>query len=193
MRCVSHLSSSILESLLSAFLVDYLLRPRLDVTHNPRPSAAIVILLLYFLLLIPVAVSYFRLLQTVAVNSGYVPRGPQWYQAQDLEAKHRRRGKRRRSSAVSAEKPRQPWWNQDIERAQLSGLNYAHTIGVPGEGDTAALQHGLEQFCSRDVFVCEADGKPIFCSTCLNWKPDRAHHCREVGRCVRKMDHFCPW
>ena len=27
----------------------------------------------------------------------------------------------------------------------------------------------------------------------MNFKPDRSHHCREVNRCVQKMDHFCPW
>ena len=52
---------------------------------------------------------------------------------------------------------------------------------------------GLEAFYTKDVFVCEDDGRPIWCSKCLNWKPDRTHHCREVDRCVRKMDHFCPW
>lgn len=34
---------------------------------------------------------------------------------------------------------------------------------------------------------------PRYCSHCRNWKPDRAHHCRELGRCVWRMDHFCPW
>lgn len=57
-------------------------------------------------------------------------------------------------------------------------------------------EHGhprVEDFWHKDVFVCNFDGRPPFCSTCLNWKPDRTHHCSEVNRCVRKMDHFCPW
>lgn len=52
---------------------------------------------------------------------------------------------------------------------------------------------GLEAFYSKDVFVCEADGRPKWCSDCRQWKPDRAHHSSELERCVRKMDHLCPW
>jgi palmitoyltransferase len=52
---------------------------------------------------------------------------------------------------------------------------------------------GLEQFYSRSVFTCEADGRPKWCSECRNWKPDRAHHSSELGRCIRKLDHVCPW
>ncbi|KAI0203293.1 DHHC palmitoyltransferase-domain-containing protein [Astrocystis sublimbata] len=52
---------------------------------------------------------------------------------------------------------------------------------------------GLEAFYSRDVFVCETDGRPKWCSECCNWKQDRVHHSREVGRCIHRMDHYCPW
>ena len=72
---------------------------------------------------------------------------------------------------------------------------YAFASGPPtsegaiGQGSSS----NLHEMYIKDVFSCEGDGRPIWCSTCLNFKPDRAHHCREVGRCVRKMDHFCPW
>lgn len=35
--------------------------------------------------------------------------------------------------------------------------------------------------------------RPRFCRKCRAWKPERAHHCSVMGRCVLKMDHFCVW
>jgi len=34
--------------------------------------------------------------------------------------------------------------------------------------------------------VCRKSDPPVY-------KPDRAHFCRQLDRCVLKMDHFCPW
>ncbi|KZS14606.1 Palmitoyltransferase [Daphnia magna] len=37
-------------------------------------------------------------------------------------------------------------------------------------------------------------GQVIFkCQKCCSIKPERAHHCSVCQRCVRKMDHHCPW
>jgi palmitoyltransferase len=44
-----------------------------------------------------------------------------------------------------------------------------------------------------DAYICDYQGLPLWCDKCHNWKPDRTHHCKELGRCVRKMDHYCPW
>ncbi|KAF3760122.1 putative Pfa3, Palmitoyltransferase [Cryphonectria parasitica EP155] len=52
---------------------------------------------------------------------------------------------------------------------------------------------GLKHFFTRNVFTCRSDGMPLWCHDCQNWKPERAHHSREIQRCVRKMDHYCPW
>ncbi|CAB4066155.1 ZDHHC3_7_25 [Lepeophtheirus salmonis] len=38
------------------------------------------------------------------------------------------------------------------------------------------------------------EGQVIFkCPKCSCIKPERAHHCSVCQRCVRKMDHHCPW
>jgi len=31
------------------------------------------------------------------------------------------------------------------------------------------------------------------CNSCLRWKVERSHHCRQCGKCILKMDHHCPW
>jgi hypothetical protein len=31
------------------------------------------------------------------------------------------------------------------------------------------------------------------CQKCEMYRPPRAHHCRICKRCIRKMDHHCPW
>ena len=35
--------------------------------------------------------------------------------------------------------------------------------------------------------------KRKYCTKCKAIKPPRAHHCSVAGRCVVKMDHYCPW
>lgn len=62
-----------------------------------------------------------------------------------------------------------------------------------GNGTIDPDSPGLEMFYTRDIFIAEMDGKPKWCTHCANWKPDRAHHCSSSGRCIAKMDHFCPW
>ncbi|KAF6202297.1 hypothetical protein GE061_004695 [Apolygus lucorum] len=38
------------------------------------------------------------------------------------------------------------------------------------------------------------EGQVIFkCQKCCSIKPERAHHCSVCQRCIRKMDHHCPW
>jgi palmitoyltransferase len=75
----------------------------------------------------------------------------------------------------------------------LGGREYESPPKKVVNWHTDADAPDLEEFYRRDVFVCEMDGKPKWCTDCGNRKPDRAHRCSDVGRCVRKMDHFCPW
>ena len=172
--------------------VDYLIRPSTTYQHGPRPELAIAILTIYFVLLLPMAITYFRLLGVIIGNPGFVPRGPRWYQRKEEEEAQKRKNRSGHTANTpeTADEKVQSRRDTDLESGRAEGDR-----GRPpaSDQDLADLAPGLEKFYSKDVFVCEADGRPIWCSMCLNWKPDRAHHCREVGRCVEKMDHFCPW
>ncbi|KAI0390474.1 palmitoyltransferase PFA5 [Xylariaceae sp. FL0594] len=141
--------------------VDYLLR------SLGYDGAAIAILVLHFVFLPLMIVTYARTLYHAIFDPGVVPLGPQAMQ--------------RRTTKGEKEKG-QRYGADDVERG-------AYVAGP----DTNPDSPGLEDFYSREVFVCEADGRPRWCSECCNWKHDRVHHSREIGRCVYRMDHYCPW
>ncbi|KAI5796320.1 DHHC palmitoyltransferase-domain-containing protein [Peziza echinospora] len=71
--------------------------------------------------------------------------------------------------------------------------NSEYSISRPQSLAQWLLPKNLQEFYEMDAFICESDGLPKWCFHCNCWKPDRSHHCGEIGRCVRKMDHFCPW
>lgn len=81
-------------------------------------------------------------------------------------------------------------------KSEIYGIGGAEYHAGAYEGNGGATDPdspGLELFYTKDVFSSELDGKPKWCSHCANWKPDRTHHCSDAGRCILKMDHFCPW
>lgn len=171
--------------------VDYLISPFPRYARSPRVGTGTAIIVVFYVLLIPVIVTYLRLLYNVVWNPGYLPRGASSMQDQQdrtqASDRPRRKHHRRRSSRAGAkttEKTDRSEADVDVER----GLE-------PNAGGKAYPLNttGLESFYTKDFFICQVDGRPSYCSTCCQFKTDRAHHCREVNRCVRKMDHFCPW
>jgi ribosomal protein L40E len=42
----------------------------------------------------------------------------------------------------------------------------------------------------RPVVVAKVE---MTCSRCKSVKPASAHHCRDCGHCIIRMDHHCPW
>ncbi|KAJ5672543.1 hypothetical protein N7507_001670 [Penicillium longicatenatum] len=164
--------------------IDYLIHPLPSYNRSSRVGAGAAILVIYYLLLIPMFGTYIRLLYTVVRNPGYLPLGPERLQADAAE----------QDSKPSNKRP--GWWrskSQQTEKVdEASDLEHGGKNYYGGQGSQGdALS--LESFYMKDVFVCQDDGRPQYCSTCCQFKTDRAHHCREINRCVAKMDHFCPW
>ncbi|PBP16405.1 DHHC zinc finger membrane protein [Diplocarpon rosae] len=142
--------------------VNYLLRK-----HHEK-AAAIPILVVYFILFLLIAVTFFRLVYITILDPPVVPLGPR--AISNRNARHRKK------------RPAEDG---------IGGDAYNRRKGSAARDDPDCP--GLELFYTKDVFVCELDGKPKWCSSCQNWKPDRAHHDSSSSRCIRKMDHFCPW
>jgi palmitoyltransferase len=136
----------------------------------------------FYILLICLVGTFLRLLVTVLWNPGYLPRGPEWAEQNSPEADSG--SEDRRGNSRSTREKRTENRRPSVEAGFGGHLEKA---------DFPFDASGLEAFYSKDVFVCKQEGRPPWCSTCCQYKTDRAHHCREVGRCVRKMDHFCPW
>ncbi|OTB03932.1 hypothetical protein M426DRAFT_321234 [Hypoxylon sp. CI-4A] len=130
-------------------------------------GAAIAILVLYFVFLLLMTTTYLRAMTTVLLDPGVVPLGA-------AAVEHRKLVRDRR---------KQQGGGHDLE----SQPYYA------GGPDANPDSPGLEAFYSKDVFVCENDGRPKWCADCCNWKMDRVHHSSEIDRCVYRMDHYCPW
>lgn len=170
------------------FQVDYLIHPLPSYNRSPRVGAGAAIIAIYYVLLIPMVGTYLRLFYNVVREPGFLPFGAERLQAdsasQDSKSSDRRRSRHRRKS--SSRKPRDAEKQDQTDVDLESGVNAG---GKAFELDPA----GLESFYTKDIFICQEDGRPPYCSKCCQFKTDRAHHCREVDRCVRKMDHFCPW
>ena len=162
--------------------MQYLLKPP-EASHASRNGAATAVLFLYFLFFLAIAITYFRLLYVVATNPGFVERSEQWY-AQNKGGKGPRLGRKASGDPLSEKRSKRS--------GSLNARAYSDAHAT-ADGATSEQRPSLQEFFKRDAFVCQGDGRPAWCSHCQNWKPDRAHHCREVDRCVRKMDHFCPW
>ncbi|KYK57039.1 palmitoyltransferase PFA5 [Drechmeria coniospora] len=138
--------------------------------YREKGQSAIVaaLLFLFFLFFLLTLAAYLRTLFTIQLDPGLVPLLDEG--EPNEKGKRKGQGKGRR-------------WRRSRDDAEAAWVPPDPSLDSPG----------LEQFYSKDVFVCEADGRPKWCSDCAQWKPDRAHHSSELGRCVRKMDHLCPW
>lgn len=166
--CGKIFATSVFTSLLTLSTVQYVLREYRD------KAAAIPILTIYVILFLLMATSFFRLVYITVFDPPYLPLG--------LAAHRDQAPKNARGKTTSEE--------DSIGGGEYyQGTSSVGPIGTKNDPDSP----GLELFYTKDVFICEMDGKPRWCSSCANWKPDRTHHCSDAGRCIERMDHFCPW
>jgi palmitoyltransferase len=143
------------------------------VKHNDA-AAAIPILVIYFALFILMASSFIRLVYITIWDPPYLPLG------RSADRGRERNTFKEKGNGIGA---------GEYELGGSSGVISTDTTAAMDDPDSP----GLELFYTKDVFVCGMDGRPKWCSECAVWKPDRTHHSRDAGRCIRKMDHFCPW
>ncbi|KAH8838491.1 hypothetical protein MCOR27_008862 [Pyricularia oryzae] len=140
-------------------------------TRTAHAITAILAISLLFMTL-----SYMRLFHMIVRNPGLVPSPKHDAKSQDPEAPHDMTSpSESRPGGRIINGPGDP----EVQLNEIPSLR-------PDRPE-------LEVFYGLEAFVCDAYGKPRYCTNCATWKPDRAHHSGEIGRCVRKMDHYCPW
>lgn len=65
-------------------------------------------------------------------------------------------------------------------------------LSDPGTVPLPKNRLDFDDFHSREQAEFEREEWTV-CSRCETYRPPRAHHCRICKRCVRRMDHHCPW
>uniref|UniRef100_A0A1I7VYL8 Palmitoyltransferase n=1 Tax=Loa loa TaxID=7209 RepID=A0A1I7VYL8_LOALO len=77
-----------------------------------------------------------------------------------------------------------------ISRKGLLRCNKNRFPKLLSDSESNSTDTDLELVGEENKFV----GKDwTICTRCESYRPPRAHHCRICRRCVRKMDHHCPW
>ncbi|KAF3928063.1 hypothetical protein AA313_de0202376 [Arthrobotrys entomopaga] len=149
----------------------------------PRTATAIGLMVGYLILLLCMAITYFRVVYTIMTNPGVLPKGPTAYG----------------SSGEGKEAWKPPAAAAPTNEKTADNANGSANVGFqalssrPAEQPRSPLRPALTQVFLRNIYLCDSTGEVRFCGRCGNYKPDRAHHCSEIGRCVENFDHFCPW
>ncbi|KAK9802139.1 putative Palmitoyltransferase [Seiridium cardinale] len=152
----------------ATYVTVYVVCARFWIDTRQRAGPAIAILVLYFLTLMLMVATYLRTIHMINTDIPLVPLGPLAIERRAIEKENKHKGQGSRDGDLES----QPYY-----------------VAPDPNPDSP----GLEQFYTKEAFVCENDGRPKWCSECCNWKPDRAHHSSEINRCVIRMDHYCPW
>lgn len=75
-------------------------------------------------------------------------------------------------------------------------LGMAHMKAVFSDPGTVPLPQTRLDFSDMHSSAFRNSGDDddwTVCTRCENYRPPRAHHCKICKRCIKKMDHHCPW
>uniref|UniRef100_A0A8C9A5G3 Palmitoyltransferase n=1 Tax=Prolemur simus TaxID=1328070 RepID=A0A8C9A5G3_PROSS len=79
----------------------------------------------------------------------------------------------------------------------LTSSSFPEKLDKPVSGRNKCLLGAVPKGNATKEFIESLQLKPgqvvYKCPKCCSIKPDRAHHCSVCKRCIRKMDHHCPW
>merc|ERR1712126_409772 len=69
----------------------------------------------------------------------------------------------------------------------------SHLRAVLSDPGMAPVSNTPVDLSDLDVNNAKGPNGWSLCTKCETYRPPRAHHCRVCKRCVRRMDHHCPW
>ncbi|KAF2085364.1 hypothetical protein K490DRAFT_58759 [Saccharata proteae CBS 121410] len=140
----------------------------------------VAVIVVYCLVLALTALCYLRLLVTIWYNPGYMPRraGSGSGNTTTID------GSGLGSSPLLSSKHAQATGGHKHQGGLVP--DYRNRIGdgtvTFAEERLAAKMKNLDSFRPRQLFLVDGDGLPRWCLECACWKPDRTHHCSDLGR-----------
>jgi len=69
----------------------------------------------------------------------------------------------------------------------------SHLRAVFSDPGIVPVSHTPVDLSDQDLNNAKGPNGWSLCTKCETYRPPRAHHCRVCQRCIRRMDHHCPW
>ncbi|KAK8205248.1 DHHC palmitoyltransferase-domain-containing protein [Phyllosticta capitalensis] len=170
----------------ATYVVCYKLAHQRLIMRDHQKGAGCAVIVLHALLMFAAGVAYMRLIQVIYTDPGLLPLGITRAKRgdggnDDMKTVMKRWSEKR--SVIHTSRPEDPHSREELFK-ELAAHNQ-HQADLRMEA--------LKTFRPKEMFIVAPDCLPRWCKTCETFKPDRTHHCSDLGRCVRRMDHFCPW